>query len=95
MKRSLAMPLTLLAAVTIASVGLFMSTRPPAQHHCVPSRGVTEIDVRELCGAPRAVYSTDDMASAFVQSEWDYGETVVGFVDGIVAYVLTLENGGR
>lgn len=53
---------------------------------CTPDTGTTTNEVAALCGPADAEHiATGELGT---QSEWLYGDVVVGFIDGCVAYVL-------
>lgn len=67
-----------------------------AQRVCVPAIDSTQTVVIEQCGQPLAVYTNANLkGTVLVQEEWDYQYTMVGFIDGTVAYVLTFESGAQ
>ena len=72
-----------LVAVILASIALAVTLRKPP---CDPQTGDLPQHVRATCGAPDSEHvASGELGS---QVEWLYGDTVVGFFDGTVAYVL-------
>lgn len=61
--------------------------------HCNPKNDTPEAQVIDACGQPKARYAARWTNSEIIQAEWDYGATMVGFIDGRVAYVLDLREG--
>lgn len=65
--------------------GILSASAQPAVT-CQPEPGSIPADVAALCGPA----DSEHIASGELgtQSEWLYGDSVVGFLDGRVAYVL-------
>jgi hypothetical protein len=69
----------LTVAVLCSFLGGCVTWHPP----CSPQIGDTAARVRDLCGAPAAVFLAPDD-----HVEWQYGRDYVGFHAGMVSYVL-------
>lgn len=58
---------------------------------CAPQLDDLEAQVRKACGPPAETYVAPRSSEfSWLHSEWVYDQTIIGFIDGRVAYVLEL-----
>lgn len=76
------------AAALALTAGTSTASEPAAKETrtCNPERDSTAEQVRAQCGVPEAVFRYQ--GSAGLYEEWQYGETYVGLLNGVVSYVL-------
>jgi hypothetical protein len=56
---------------------------------CAPPLGASPLRVIDVCGSPKVKHKAS--GEYWVQEEWDYGSTIVGFRDGEVTYVIAFD----
>jgi len=83
----------LVTVVVTFAFGMFVGVtfvRPMKQEapFCRAMPGMTDVDVRSLCGEPNSKHPYQ--SAWWVQEEYVYAHTLVGFVDHQVVYVYLI-----
>lgn len=75
------------------AIGLVLAPQTAAEEprmkRCAPPLGASPLQVIDVCGAPKVKHKAS--GDYWVQEEWDYGTTIVGFRDGEVTYVIAFD----